>query len=229
MFEEDEKFRQAVSVALGILCHDDDLLFEKGLYEPCISHCLGVYLRDSLEQEYGDYDVDCEYDKVLVKSAPAGKQWTVKSFHKDRMHHNLIALAAALTEKERTKEFKLFAQRRKEIIEYFDGAREKLNKIKKTQKISRPDIIVHYRGDDTHNKLVIEIKLSGGDRCDVAMDLAKLMEFTTAEWFQYQYGLFVMFGDTKPFTKKILGFNRGRVLPLDLASLQPIGEPILTY
>lgn len=53
-----------------------------------------------------------------------------------------------------------------------------------------PDILIHERGYDDRNLLVIEMKLDGSG--DTACDRAKLREFTSEDnKFKYDHGLFI--------------------------------------
>ncbi len=71
-----------------------------------------------------------------------------------------------------------------------------------------PDIVIHLRGVDTTNLLVIEAKL-GWDGTVPQCDLAKLVNFTDASGgYNYDYGLFVAFNGANPF--KLVWFSNSQ-------------------
>jgi hypothetical protein len=55
-----------------------------------------------------------------------------------------------------------------------------------------PDIVVHERGNDKNNLLVIEIKKSGNNSVRESFDKGKLKAFTK-EPYSYELGLFIKF------------------------------------
>lgn len=82
------------------------------------------------------------------------------------------------------------------------------------QKYVYPDIIVHKRGKNTHNLLVIEAKKST-NRTSFDDDLRKLEGYTRqeeADELKYKYGVFIMFyTGQKQFRKpEIIYFENGR-------------------
>ncbi len=75
---------------------------------------------------------------------------------------------------------------------------------KKTDRIL-PDILVHKRGNDKNNLIIIEIKSkSDADSCDI-----KKLELMTNHkgQFKYNFGVFIEFKDTKENTKPKLFIN----------------------
>jgi hypothetical protein len=69
-----------------------------------------------------------------------------------------------------------------------------------------PDIIVHKRGKDTANKLVIEIKKDGND--DTDRDIKKLKELTSENGnYNYNYGFHITF--FRDLTSKVDVYENG--------------------
>jgi hypothetical protein len=62
----------------------------------------------------------------------------------------------------------------------------------------RPDIVVHHRGFDDNNEIVIEVKKDQ----DCPFDKAKLVELTRKKelggQYGYKLGAFILFNDKKP-------------------------------
>ncbi len=56
-----------------------------------------------------------------------------------------------------------------------------------------PDIIVHKRGNNDNNKLVIEVKKNRSVSCkDKTVDINKVKAFTSSKEFKYERGLFLL-------------------------------------
>src|SRR4030042_3754738 len=55
---EKEEIEYKIKIALGILFKNDSFLLEKDVNERSISHKLAEYLQE----QFPDYDVDCEYN-----------------------------------------------------------------------------------------------------------------------------------------------------------------------
>ena len=75
----------------------------------------------------------------------------------------------------------------------------------KKEKESRPDIVVHDRGNDQRNLLVIEIKKFGSSNLANKKAIKKLREFTHTHMpdyhhYGYEYGLFLCFDVTTGLT-----------------------------
>ena len=132
-----EEVQRLVGNALTRLFHDDSGLFETNVNERSITHKLAEYLQ----QEFTDWNVDCEYnrhlDKVKRVSLP------VTSIGWDDLESKTVF----------------------------------------------PDIIVHERGSDERNLLVIEVKKST-NTVPESFDKNKLKAFRL-EPFRYEFGLFI--------------------------------------
>ena len=63
---------------------------------------------------------------------------------------------------------------------------------------TRPDMILHKRGTNNHNLLVVEFKAEKGLRRTGNNDLIKLEDFTSPYIYNYQLGVFVKLLKDKP-------------------------------
>jgi len=69
-------------------------------------------------------------------------------------------------------------------------------KLKEGDKLFRPDIIVHKRGTDAHNLIVVEVK-KGETFCK--FDTEKIIALTTkSDEYKYQVGLCLSFSNNQP-------------------------------
>ena len=71
-----------------------------------------------------------------------------------------------------------------------------------------PDIVVHTRGTDKYNILVIEVKKLTNSQRRCADDAKKLKAFTNDE-FHYQVGLYVEIDTTKKSVSKVKCYKEG--------------------
>ncbi len=76
-----------------------------------------------------------------------------------------------------------------------------------------PDIVVHKRGTDEDNLLVIEVKKSSGRRCS-GWDAEKLRAFTSEE-FRYQVGLYVEIDAERESIGKVECYKDGNMVKKD--------------
>ena len=56
---------------------------------------------------------------------------------------------------------------------------------------TRPDMILHERGSNNHNILVVEFKSDNGSRGNRVNDIIKLEDFTSEYVYKYQLGVLV--------------------------------------
>ena len=80
------------------------------------------------------------------------------------------------------------------------------------KKLFKPDIIIHKRGENIHNTLIIEAKKKNCNDCNkIQLDHEKLKNLTTKEdSLYYRFGLFIEFADTVEKTKnKMFIYYRG--------------------
>lgn len=212
--EKWEIIRKSVLVGVSCIVDNENELLRHGLFEPCVSHRLGLHLQ----HEFSPLHVDCEYDRMLTKAGDAPARWDLKGLDKKRLSNDILALAKAL-EKPSANSIDLFIGRRRKLSYYFEKADEQLSLLKSPRKFARPDVIVHERDTDRNNLLVIEIKLGAADKCRVPMDLAKLVEFTTQPKLHYAFGLFLTFRAQSPYLQSALLFIDGygfQLRPTDL-------------
>lgn len=74
-----------------------------------------------------------------------------------------------------------------------------------------PDIIVHKRGIDNGNLLVIEIKKSSSNVNEEERDILKLKRFTNkSKNFRYEFGLFIQFDVCKKSVGNVRCFTNGK-------------------
>jgi hypothetical protein len=83
----------------------------------------------------------------------------------------------------------------------------------RARKFVYPDIVVHIRGNDDRNLLIIEAKLGQSATVPVC-DEAKLVEFTKREGtYHYQLGLFIAFDKMRD--PQLIWYQNGCVAPRD--------------
>ena len=65
---------------------------------------------------------------------------------------------------------------------------------------TRPDMILHERGTNNHNLLIVEFKSDNGSReiSGTSNDLIKLKDFTSPGIYNYQLGVFIKLLKEKP-------------------------------
>ncbi|MBR5017533.1 MAG: hypothetical protein IKX50_07365 [Spirochaetia bacterium] len=65
---------------------------------------------------------------------------------------------------------------------------------------TRPDMILHERGTNNHNLLIVEFKSDNGAResSGTSNDLIKLKDFTSQDIYNYQLGVFIKLLTEKP-------------------------------
>jgi len=85
-----------------------------------------------------------------------------------------------------------------------------------------PDIVVHSRGDDRRNLLIIEIKKSNSRELR-EKDLKKLKNFTSSP-YRYRHGLFLLFDIEGKRLSDVLHFSSGEEVEKELwAGLKELG------
>jgi len=85
-----------------------------------------------------------------------------------------------------------------------------------------PDIVVHSRGDDRRNLLIIEIKKSNSRELR-EKDLKKLKNFTSSP-YHYRHGLFLLFDVEGKRLCDVLHFSSGEEVEKELwAGLKELG------
>ena len=72
---------------------------------------------------------------------------------------------------------------------------------------TRPDMILHKRGTNNHNLLIVEFKSEKGLKRKVHNDLIKLEDFTSPYIYNYHLGVFVKLFREKP---EYVFFKKGK-------------------
>jgi hypothetical protein len=152
---------------------DDYYLIQNNLSERAITHKLGEYLQN----EFPNHNVDCEYNKFQKSDENGYFKYIDK---------HIGILPSELT---------------KRLEKKYE---EKLNKLDLDSLLSLsvyPDIIVHTRGFEGTNVLVVEVKKGHGESDD--LDKLKLRAFTEsgANPFKYQIGVSIKIKTNKDNVK----------------------------
>lgn len=151
--------------AIQMLLRHDSFLLDKNVNERSITH----KLAECLQREFCEWHVDCEYNRI----------------GKTRIRKALPGLRKELLE---TGNRKALPGSRKELREL------RLLKTVETDNATGdtvfPDIIVHHRGDETDNLLVVEVKKSTSTRNAQRIDKVKLELYK--ERLQYRFAAFLL-------------------------------------
>jgi len=134
-----EEVKEKMECAISKLVKNDFYLLEMDANERSITHKLAEYLQ----QEFPDYDVDCEYNRHMG------------------------------------------------VQKYLKVPEENVGWDDAEAKTVFPDIIIHNRGNDEDNLLIIETKKSSSNIGE-DFDKDKIAAFMDGEYF-YQFGLFIKF------------------------------------
>jgi hypothetical protein len=162
-----EEIKYKIKIAPGVLFKNDSFLLEKDVNERSISHKLAEYLQE----QFPDYDVDCEYN------------WQADDLE-ERSHKKQVVFS-------REEEVLFYPKTKKEGIK--DNNAHTVY----------PDIIVHRRGHNKNNLLIVEIKKSSNnDEKARGKDKLKLEKYK--EKFGYSYTLFLSMPTGKDLKLKSL-------------------------
>ncbi|WP_256759506.1 hypothetical protein [Cohnella sp. WQ 127256] len=148
-----------VDKAISKLLELDQYLLSHDLNERTVAHKLAVYLQE----EFNEYNVDCEYNKNVDE---------------DNGSKNIYILKVECEE--------LRKQIKNEVL---------INEVEYSVYSIYPDIVVHRRGENESNLLIIEIKKST-NMTDRKFDYKKLQCYTdmsSHNKLQYSLGLFIEF------------------------------------
>lgn len=170
-----EEVKKNLELALKELYKNEEYLLRESAHERSLTYKLGSYL----ESLFPDYDVDCEYN-LDFESPNHRKNWISPKVRRE-LKNLLIKI--------------------KEDVdpEYYDLEKE-------VQKVSRnfyPDIIVHKRGDNSHNLLVIEAKINKQDEFDKAKLIAltkKTQSVKGEQIYKYQLGAHIIFASGSKYS-----------------------------
>lgn len=140
-----------------------------------------------LQEEFNKYDVDCEYNRNADEISKMKMIYVVEE------------------------EFKKIKNIKREFI--IDIIQDDIEYMRLS---TFPDVIIHERGKNTSNQLVIEIKKSTNN-IDRAFDFKKLECYTDQSRFNrlaYEWGLFIEFetGIESPNRPQLTWFKDGKTV-----------------
>lgn len=177
----EEQIQGWVESALKDLLEKDKALFEFKVSERAVTHRLAMYLGMVIEPKLSSISVDCEYNRHYGDP---------KKFPRAKLENNLDCL---LDKNESWHNIALDCIGNSNIESNVEKA--KCNIAADLRAGARrviPDIVVHCRGNDNNNVLIVEVKVAQSKHQAVLLDLAKLKTFTdNGSKVKYQYGLFI--------------------------------------
>lgn len=184
-----------ISVAIKKLYCRDGYLLKHGLHEQAISHRLAIYLQE----QFSDYDVDCEWNKVFDKDKKVSPQRLIepmkelikKASEETKANNKFIArLNKVKGVLEQYRKINIKELSDDELFIFGDSGENEQIIVRNI----RPDIIIHKRGTP-NNKIAIEIKKQsdkgGVSKIVKDLDLIKLYLMTTQDNFLYDCGIFI--------------------------------------
>jgi hypothetical protein len=98
-----------------------------------------------------------------------------------------------------------------------EGGNYKKVQVDRTDKVLRPDIIIHNRraGLEKRNFLVVECKKEGANEEEIDKDKQKILAFMKDERYEYSFGLQVIYGRGRVkgilFSKDRAGFHEEKI------------------
>lgn len=102
----------------------------------------------------------------------------------------------------------------KKYEKIFSSEIKKLKEEMCKDKLAKPDIIIHKRGENDQNLLVVEVKKSNNG--DDNYDRLKLMIFTNKDYgLNYKYGLFIKLNKEKELNK-LCWFSDGKCVKFSI-------------
>lgn len=110
-----------------------------------------------------------------------------------------------LSGESRQTEWNLAHQLGNEIRQLFKSYDCDLDIAKPNLRNKRPDIILHKRGSQKSNLLVIEVKRR---KADAAQDLEKIRQYWFTEPLKYQFGAVVVFDRDEPLFIRVIKNHR---------------------
>jgi len=176
--EENKLVTQILEDALDNLIQNDEFLLIDDVFEKSISHKIAVYL----ERFFQPNCVDVEYNRLGSKRKSKRIKNFKDFFENDWINHN---------EKLISKYYNLNDTNH-------DAFRTEMNKIYKSNKRNKmvfPDIIVHKRGEELENFLVLEIKKTKEKPLKKLFDIIKLHFYKIA--LGYNYAAFIEFNNVE--------------------------------
>ncbi|WP_155864539.1 hypothetical protein [Deinococcus ficus] len=173
----EQQLVEIVRQALQSVRNEPGNALRRGVAERSVTHSIAVYLHLA----FPDLQVDCEYNRNGARP----KYVDIPSAH----------LTPSARKPYREKAMKKRAKRvtTKKAIEQWTTFRT----------TTYPDILIHERGTNDRNLLVIEVKMAGDGRGEdgASVDVAKLRAFTSPAGkmgarYHYQLGLFIVLEET---------------------------------
>lgn len=192
-----------IMAAVSKLLKNDSFLLEIGASERSVSHRLGMYLQDN----FTEWNVDCEYNRVRNKGASKIQpREELCETMKNIQNAEILPELFSLQDHEK-------ARKELAVDSYCNPTAVS------TTRRCFPDVIIHKRGCEIHNLLVLEMKPSTADhdKWKVLIDWAKLLTFTQsldghADSPRYQFGIFLEFD--KSSLSSAWRFERGQPIAM---------------
>lgn len=185
------------------MCEVDEFLLLNEASERTIVHRLGV----SLESIFPEWNVDCEYNRI-------GNTKGMKVQPREELCYKLA---------ERSAKHGFAAEQLEKAKDELKCAAVEAGE-RDLERRAYPDLILHKRGCELHNLLIMEVKTTGTEPWRTLIDLTKFHSFTLAirrtvlkktyDYPRYRFGLFLEFGN-KGLSFAML-FENGVHSPLDL-------------
>lgn len=168
MTELIKEYKYILENAVDDFMNRDSALLDSNAHEQTISHRIAVYLEKRLEESgYCHFNIDCEYNRNI--SDVKKLNIFLRSFE-------------CCTDNITCKSIKKAIENRGSLAEH-------------QRKHFRPDIIMHTRGNNDYNEIVIEIKKN--KQCP--FDKMKLEAVTGSNGdYRYKLGAFIYFPDNNP-------------------------------
>jgi hypothetical protein len=183
-----DSIKKIIDSSLSTFFKVDKYLIEENANERAITHRLGIYIESGIEDIEGiaeiKYDVDCEYN-VNIDAENGRKEILVEQNECLKEYAKRI----------KNKEEKFYQD---EIFYSFSVF---------------PDIIIHERGENSNNLLIIEVKKST-NRDGEKFDFLKLKKYTdqdSEQSLKYKYGVFIYL-DVENNKPNLVWFENGDIM-----------------
>lgn len=171
--------KEKLNKAIKTFIERDEYLLENDVNERSMTHKLAEYLQD----EFEDYNVDCEYNKNCATA-------------ENSKRISFIEEESKIIEK----------LKKKDLDNYF--IKEEFYEVS-----VYPDIIVHKRGNEEDNLLIIEVKKANSTIAAEEYDLIKLKKYTNDEFhdsLDYKYGVFLTLSENIIDKNDFIWYKRGK-------------------
>lgn len=202
------EIEKCFKLAVEDLYENDKYLLSNStnIHEQSISHRLAVYLEKYFVI-YKMYNrlamsVDCEYNKNCDNKQQNQSKIIYKKCASCPNFSNTCFI------KNYNNRFQIKVNDR---LQFFKSAHDFVKSYYENDKASRPDILVHKRGNNkSTNKLIVEVKKTSNPyNSDKIVDQIKLSYFTCINSeYKYKIGYYLEYSDSKA---KILQFVNGKI------------------